>query len=288
MIVAIVGPTGVGKTKLSVCLAKKYNAEIISSDSMQVYKKMDIVTAKVTKDEMDNIPHHLINIKDITYDYSVYDYQKDARKILDKLISENKNVIIVGGTGLYLKALLYDYQFNENNKDLDFSMYSNEELYNMVLKLDNKTKVHINNRQRLESFLKNHNEKPDDIEPKMLYDAKIIGLTTKREKLYDVIDNRVDIMFKNGLIKEAKYFYDMGKKTRVLNTVIGYKQLFSYFDGKISLDESIKLIKQKSRNYAKRQYTWFNNQFDVKWFDVNFNDFNKTVSEVLKYLENVK
>ena len=129
MIIAVVGPTAVGKTKMSIELAKKYNAEIISCDSMQIYKKMDIVTAKVTEEEKDGIKHHMIDIKNVDEDYSVYDYQKDARNVLDKLLKENKNVVIVGGTGLYLKALLYNYEFKENNKKKDFSNYSNDELY---------------------------------------------------------------------------------------------------------------------------------------------------------------
>ena len=147
MIIAIVGPTGVGKTNLSIELAKRYNAEIISCDSMQIYKKMNIGTAKITKNEMQNIKHHLIDIKDVSEDYSVFDYQKDARLILNKLLKENKNVVIVGGTGLYLKALLYNYDFKLNNNERkDFSSYTNEELYNMVLKIDKNTKIHINNR----------------------------------------------------------------------------------------------------------------------------------------------
>ena len=139
MIVVVVGPTGVGKTKMSIELAKRYNAEVISCDSMQIYKKMDIGTAKVTKKEMDGVIHHMIDIKDVSEDYSVFDYQKDARKILDKLLDDNKNVIIVGGTGLYLKALLYNYEFKENNNKKDFSSYTNEELYNMVKQIDNQT-----------------------------------------------------------------------------------------------------------------------------------------------------
>ena len=135
MIIAVIGPTGVGKTKMSIKLAKKYNAEIISCDSMQIYKKMDIGTAKVTEEEKEGIKHHMIDIKDVREDYSVYDYQKDARSVLDKLLKEDKNAIIVGGTGLYLKALLYNYEFKENsNEKKDFYIYTNEELYNMVKK----------------------------------------------------------------------------------------------------------------------------------------------------------
>lgn len=288
MIIAVVGPTGVGKTKLSIALAKKYNAEIISCDSMQIYKRMDIGTAKVTEEEKEGIIHHMIDIKDVDEDYSVYDYQKDARYVLDKLLSENKNIIIVGGTGLYLKALLYDYNFTEMTDAVrkDYSMYTNEELYNMVKEIDNDTKIHINNRQRLESYLNNHTTNDVRVSNKMLYDVKIIGLTRPREELYEVINNRVDKMIKDGLVEEAKYFYDRKINSKAINTAIAYKELYLYFDNKISLEEAIELIKQRSRRYAKRQYTWFNNQMNVKWFDINVNDFTDTIDEVISYIEN--
>ena len=286
MIVAIVGPTGVGKTKLSIELAKRYDAEIISCDSMQIYKKMDIGTAKVTKEEMNGVKHHMISIKDVEDDYSVYDYQKDARKILDNLLSNNKNVVIVGGTGLYLKALLYNYEFKENDNKKDFSSYTNEELYYMVKKIDNNTKIHVNNRQRLESFLNNHDKDDKAVSNKMLYDAKIIGLTRPRDELYDTINKRVDEMIENGLIKEARVFYDNKIKSKAINTAIAYKELYMHYDGKITLQEAVDLIKKRSRNYAKRQYTWFNNQMNVKWFNVNVNNFTKTINEVINYIEN--
>lgn len=286
MIIAIVGPTGVGKTKMSVKLAKRYDAEIISCDSMQVYKKMDVGTAKVTEVEKEGVKHHLIDIKEVWEDYSVYDYQKDARLVLDSLINRGENVVIVGGTGLYLKALLYDYKFNEVTGRKDFSCYSNEELYNMVINIDKDTKIHVNNRQRLESFLNNHQEGKADLSQRLIYDAKIIGLTRPRDKLYEAIDKRVDQMVEAGLLAEAKQFYDAGINGKAINTAIGYKELYAYFDGKTSLIDAVNLIKQKSRNYAKRQYTWFNNQMDVKWFDVDEVSFDKTFNKVVSYVEN--
>lgn len=285
MIIAIVGPTGVGKTKMSISLAKKYNAEIISVDSMQIYKKMDIGTAKVTKEEMDGVVHHMIDIKNLEEDYSVFDYQKDARGVLDKLISDGKNVIIVGGTGLYLKALLYNYEFKENNNRKDFSRYTNEELYDMVKNIDPISKIHVNNRQRLESFLNNHENNDKIVSDKCIYDAKIIGLTTNRDSLYEAINDRVDKMVSDGLIDEARYFYDNNINSKAIKTAIGYKELYLYFDDKISLDDAIELIKKKSRNYAKRQYTWFNNQMNVKWFNIDKNDFNNTIKSVVSYIE---
>lgn len=289
MIVAIVGPTGVGKTNMSIELAKHYDAEIISCDSMQIYKKMDIGTAKITDEEKQGIKHHLIDIKDVLDDYSVFDYQRDARKVLDCLLNKNKNVIIVGGTGLYLKALLYNYDFKLNiNDKKDYSSYTNKELYDMVLKIDKNTKIHINNRQRLESYLNNHSyhEKNKKVESKIIYDAKIIGLTRPRDELYNAINKRVDYMMENGLEKEARYFYDNNIRSKAIKTAIAYKELYYYFDGKMSLDEAVDLIKKKSRNYAKRQYTWFNNQMDVKWFNTYVNDFSKTIKEVEDYIDN--
>ena len=285
MIIAIVGPTGVGKTRMSISLAKKYNAEIISVDSMQIYKKMDIGTAKVTKEEMDGVVHHMIDIKDPEEDYSVFDYQKDVRGVLDKLISEGKNVIIVGGTGLYLKALLYNYEFKENNNRKDFSGYTNKELYDMVKNIDKVSKIHVNNRQRLESFLNNHENNDKIVSDKCIYDAKIIGLTTNRDSLYEAINDRVDKMVSDGLIDEARYFYDNNINSKAIKTAIGYKELYLYFDNKISLDDAIELIKKKSRNYAKRQYTWFNNQMNVKWFNIDKNDFDNTIKSVVSYIE---
>ena len=285
MIIAIVGPTGVGKTRMSISLAKKYNAEIISVDSMQIYKKMNIGTSKVTKEEMDGVVHHMIDIKNPEEDYSVFDYQKDARGVLDKLISEGKNVIIVGGTGLYLKALLYNYEFKENNNRKDFSGYTNQELYDMVKNIDKVSKIHVNNRQRLESFLNNHENNDKIVSDKCIYDAKIIGLTTNRDSLYEAINDRVDKMVSDGLIDEARYFYDNNINSKAIKTAIGYKELYLYFDNKIRLDDAIELIKKKSRNYAKRQYTWFNNQMNVKWFNIDKNDFDNTIKSVVSYIE---
>lgn len=290
MILVVLGPTGVGKTKLSVELAKRLNGEIINADSTQVFKDLNIATAKVNEEEKENIPHHLFDIKKITEDYTVYDYQKDARKKIDEIIKRKKTPIIVGGTGLYIKALLYDYKFDSKNDHYDYSSYSSDELYEMALKIDKDLKIHKNNRQRIERFLdyyKNNNKSlsSKEVTNKILYDVKFIGLTTSRELLYERLNSRVDKMAEDGLIEEAKKIYETNVRTKAVLTPIGYKELFDYFEGKKSLEESLELIKQKTRNYAKRQYTWFNHQMDVKWFDVNFDDFNETINEVLNYIE---
>ncbi len=281
MILCIVGPTGVGKTKLSIDLAKKYNAIIINADSMQVYKELNIGTAKIKEEEKEGIKHYLLDIKDVNEMYTVYDYQKDLRNILDK--NKNKNIIIVGGTGLYIKAGLYNYVFEEeDNKNNMYENLTNEELYKLVLDKDKNSDIHINNRKRMIRFL-NRNDSIKD-KDKLLYDVKFIGLTTDRNTLYDRINKRVDIMIKDGLLNEVKSLYDRNIRSKAIMTGIGYKELYSYYDGEISLDEAIELIKKRSRRYAKRQYTWFNNQMNIMWFDVDFKSFNNTIKEVEEYI----
>ena len=288
MIICIVGPTGVGKTKLSIELAKRLNGEVINADSTQVYKGLDIATAKVTEEEKEGIIHHLFDIKDISVDYTVYDYQKDCRNIINDIINRGKIPIMVGGTGLYIKAALYDYQFKEEVKKRDYSEFSNEELYNLLKSIDSNTLIHVNNRKRVERALNyyyEHNEPlSNNKTDKLLYDVLFIGLTTDRDILYDRINKRVDIMVNNGLLDEARKIYDSNIRSKAVMTPIGYKELFPYFDHEKSLEECLNLMKQNSRKYAKRQYTWFNNQMRVKWFNVDFNDFNNTVNEVIEYI----
>ena len=289
MIICIVGPTGVGKTKLSIELAKRLNGEVINADSTQVYKGLDIATAKVTEEEKEGIPHHLFDIRGIDEDYTVYDYQKDCRNIISDIIKRGKTPIMVGGTGLYIKASLYDYQFKEEVNKRDFSNYSNEELYNLLKSLDNSSSIHINNRKRIERALNYYYEHHEPISnnktDKLLYDVLFIGLTTDRDILYDRINKRVDVMVNNGLLDEARKIYDSNIRTKAVMTPIGYKELFPYFDHEKSIDECLNLMKQNSRKYAKRQYTWFNNQMNVSWFNVDFNDFNNTVNEVIEYIK---
>jgi len=293
MIIVIVGPTCVGKTKLSISLAKKYNGEIINADSTQVYKGLDIATAKVTEEEKESIIHHLFDIKDISEDYTVYDYQNDCRNKIKDIISRGKTPILVGGTGLYIKAALYDYEFASENYVGDYSDLTNQELYDKLIAVDPNTEIHINNRKRVERALSYYEEtgrimSAKDKTSTILYDALFIGLTTSRDVLYDRINKRVDLMLGNGLLEEAKYLYDKGIRSKAVMTPIGYKELFMYFDGDINLEESIEMIKQRSRRYAKRQYTWFNNQMNVKWFDVDFGCFDNTVLEIESYINNFK
>ena len=283
MIIVVCGPTGVGKTKLSVMLAKKYNGIIINSDAVQVYKKMDIASAKVTEGEKEGIKHYLLDICSVDENYTIYDYQKDARKIIDD--NKDKTIIMVGGSGLYQKAALYDYKLDlESSPSDDFEDLSNEELYSMALKKDPEMNIHQNNRKRLIRFLNKTNTVNE--KSKLLYkDVIFIGLTTSREKLYDIINKRVDKMVENGLIEEARYFYQKDHNLKSLKTVIGYKELFKYFDGEISKEEALDLIKKNSRHYAKRQYTWFNHQVPTIWVETNYDNFNKTFDEVVNIIE---
>ena len=288
-IIVITGPTGVGKTKLSVNLAKKLDAEIINADSMQIYKDLNIGTAKITEEEKENISHHLFDIKNINEDYSIYDYQIDARNKIEEITSRDKQVIFVGGTGLYIKSVLYDYKLNEENINDNYDNLSCEELYNELIKLDKDIIIDRNNKRRLIRALNYYKENNKSISnnktDKLLYDVIMIGLTTSRDKLYSIINSRVDKMIDNGLIDEVKYFYDNKIYTKPLINGIGYKELYKYFNNEITLDEAVELIKKNSRHYAKRQYTFFNNQLSIKWFDVDFDNFNNTINEVYNYIK---
>jgi len=281
MIIAIVGPTGVGKTKMSIELAKKYNAIVVNCDAMQVYKELNIGTAKVTEQEKENVPHYLFDICEVCENYTVFDYQKDLRKIIS--LYKDKNIIIVGGTGLYLKAGLFDYRFSVEEKKETYDNLTNAELYDLALKKDKNMDIHENNRKRLIRFL--NKENIEVVEPKLLYNALFIGLTTDRDTLYNKINQRVDKMFSEGLLEEVLTLYKKGYDCKSINTGIGYKELYEYFKGNIMLEEAKELIKQRSRKYAKRQYTWFNNQMNITWFNVNYDNFNETIEDVEKYIE---
>ena len=284
MKIFIMGPTGVGKTKLSVELAKLYDAYIINCDAVQVYKGLDIGSAKVTEEEKCGIKHFLFDIKNPDEEYSVKDYQTDLRNLFDKY--SKKNLIIVGGTGLYATAGAYDYRFNDEEKK-DYSNYSLEELYKLAKEKDINCNIDKNNRIRLERFLQK--DLTSLVEPTLLYnDAIFIGLTTFRENLYKIINKRVDKMIDNGLVQEVKNLYTNYPKSKILKRAIGYKEIIDYLENKITLEEAVDEIKKNSRHYAKRQYTWFNNKMDIKWFEVNFNYFNETIDNVKDYLNSCK
>lgn len=289
-VIVITGPTAVGKTKLSIELAKKLNGEIINADAMQVYKGLNIGTAKVTEKEKENISHHLFDIKEVEEEYSIYNYQKDCRKVIDDILRRNKTPILVGGTGLYIKAALYDYKLSEEKTNNTYDNLKTEEIYKELLKLDKDINIDKNNRRRLIRALNYYKENNTSISNnktnKLLYDTIFIGLTTDREILYKKINQRVDNMIENGLLEEVKYYYDKNIKTKPLINGIGYKELYNYFDGLCSKEEAVEKIKQNSRHYAKRQYTFLNHQLNVVWFETDYNNFNNTIEKVSSYIKN--
>lgn len=285
-IVVIIGPTGVGKTKLSISLAKYLDAVVINADSMQVYRDLNIGTAKIKENEKEGIKHYLFDICDIEEEYNIYKYQKDGRKLLDKFQKEGKNVVLVGGSGLYIKSLLYDYKFQDEEYKEAYENLTNQELLEEIKK-HHETDIHVNNRKRLIRELnkiKNNNKITSDIHKK-LYDFLLIGLTCDREELYKIVDKRVDLMIEDGLIEEVKALYEKGINSKAIQTGIGYKELYSYFKGDLSLEEAVKLIKKNTRHFIKRQYTFFKHQMDVTWLNVDFSNFEHTINEAIKIVD---
>lgn len=300
-VIVVIGPTSVGKTKMGVALAKKLNGEVISGDSMQVYRQMDIGTAKVTIEEMEGVTHHCIDILDPKDQYSVHDFQQTVRKQITEITNRGHVPIIVGGTGLYIKATLYDYTFSEmeNNHDeinKKYKDYTNEQLYAHLKQIDEESAkiLHFNNRRRIlraieiyEQTGQKKSEMINEQEHICLYDAYFVGLTLPRELLYERINLRVDLMMKNGLQGEMESLIKQGlTRENQSMKAIGYKEWFDYFEGKCDLNEVSENIKKHSRQYAKRQYTWFKNQFDVHWYDVCLENFSKTIEEVSRNLKN--
>lgn len=300
-VIVVIGPTSVGKTKMGVALAKKLNGEVISGDSMQVYRQMDIGTAKVTVEEMEGVKHHCIDILDPKDQYSVHDFQQTVRKQITEITSRGHVPIIVGGTGLYIKAALYDYTFSEMENNHDeinekYKDYTNEQLYDYLKQIDEESAkiLHFNNRRRvlraIEIYEQTGQKKSEIIneqEHVCLYDAYFVGLTLPRKLLYERINLRVDLMMKNGLQEEMESLIKQGlTRENQSMKAIGYKEWFDYFEGKCDLNEVSENIKKHSRQYAKRQYTWFKNQFEVHWYDVCLEDFSKTIEEVYRDLKN--
>ena len=290
-VIVILGPTNVGKTKLSVSLAKEFNGEVINADSMQFYKDLDIGTAKIKEDEKEGITHHLFDILDVCQNYSIYDYQIMGREVIDNCFKRRKTPIVVGGTGLYIKALLYDYKLSKSTINNTYDELSTKDIYNKLVQLDKNINIDKNNRSRLiralNYYLENNSSISKNVTDKLLYDTIFIGLTSSRDILYNKINERVDKMIEEGLVDEVKSLYTYKDKSKALKNGIGYKEIISYLDNDISLDQAIQKIKQNSRRYAKRQMTFFRNKLNVKWFNTNYEDFNKTINEVIDYIRRV-
>ncbi len=286
-IIVIVGPTGVGKTKLSVELAKKLDAEIINGDSVSIYQDLNIGSAKPTIEERENIPHHLVDIRKVVEDYSVFDYQKDARKAIEEIEKRGKRIIIVGGTGLYIKAALFDYQFTEGTTYHTYEDLSNKEIQEKIREYSYTPIPAENNRKRLVRLL-NKLENEETItnnKDVCLYPIQVIGLTTTREILYNRINQRVEKMIENGLVNEIESLKEYYPSSRILNSGIGYKEFKDYLLKKKTLKEVIEEIQKNSRRFAKRQYTFFNHQFQTNWFDVDFDHFENTIEEVYQFIQ---
>lgn len=302
-LLVLIGPTAVGKTNLSIELAKKYNGEIISGDSMQIYKSMDIGTAKIKPEEMDGIPHHLLDIKDPYESFSVAEFQQLVREKIDEIHNRGRLPMLVGGTGLYIQSVIYDYQFSEAISDDEFRKNleklaeekGNDFVHDMLKRVDPESaeRIHANNLRRviraLEIFHltgKKMSEDQIDQEPELLYDVVLIGLIMDREKLYERINLRVDLMMEEGLLQEVKSLYNKGLRDAQSIQAIGYKEIYEYLDGKVTFEQAIENLKQNSRRYAKRQLTWFRNKMQVEWFDVsNVENRSKKINEISLFIE---
>lgn len=298
-VLVVIGPTAVGKTKMSIALAKKFNAEIISGDSMQIYRQLDIGTAKVTPKETEGVKHHLIDCRNFDEGYSVSDFQKEVRQLIEEISQRGHLPIIVGGTGLYIRAALYDYHFSDQGHEADFAKkyahYSNQKLHDYLASFDQESasQIHPNNRHRvlraIEIYETTGQTKTKQIQADLtepLYDMQVIGLELERPKLYTRINQRVEKMFEAGLIEEFQKIIQQGARPEMQSMkAIGYKELFDYINGKISLEEAKEKICLNSRRYAKRQMTWFKHQMPVSWVHVVLDDFNQTIIEANAIVE---
>lgn len=300
-IIIIAGPTAVGKTKTSIELAKALNTEIISADSIQIYRGCDIGSAKVTTEEMQGIKHHLIDINEPYENYSVKEYREDAFNIINKLHAENKIPIVCGGTGFYINSLIYDMNLDDNSQD-DFVREKIYEMYeekgidyirDALFYIDKKSfdRINVNDTKRniraIEYFICTGNKFSDTFNSIREINNNITfsyyALEMQRDLLYDRINKRVDLMLEEGLIDEVKNLMSNGiTKENQSMQAIGYKEIIKYLEGEWDYDFAIDKLKQFSRNYAKRQLTWFRNDSNVKMIDVN--EFNN-VSEVVKFIE---
>ena len=300
-VIAIVGPTAVGKTALSIQLAKAFNGEIINGDSMQVYRDLHIGTAKITNEEMEDVPHHLLDIKSPTESFSVAEYQKLVRDKIEEITARGKLPIIVGGTGLYIQSVLYDFRFTEQPTRDEIRIAELEslkppELFERLQLLDPEAAkdIHPNNVQRVIRAIERvelTGKQKNDIEQnqgqKEIYHHYIIGLSIDREQLYDRINNRVDIMLEKGLMEEVKSLHKKGIRDVQAIQAIGYKELYGYLDGITSFADAIDQLKQNSRRYAKRQLTYFRNKMDIHWYNP-FADTERIIKEINEFMQENK
>lgn len=292
-VIIIAGPTGVGKTKLSISIAKALHTKIINGDAFQVYKYMDILTAKIKEEEKSGITHYMFDILEPTEEFSVAEYQKQVRTLVDTLNDEGIIPIIVGGSGLYLDSVIYDYQFPETSSresDSMYDEYSNEELHEILEKLNPEAalKIHMNNRKRVIRAieLSKTTGTINSFNNKLVYDALVFFLEDERENLYEIINKRVDEMIDNGLLEEVKFLNDHFALSKTAKGAIGLKELLPYLNNEINLDEAIDNIKKNTRHFAKRQFTWYRNKDNVIHIKINRHNFDETVNQVLDIIKN--
>ncbi|MFT0754282.1 tRNA (adenosine(37)-N6)-dimethylallyltransferase MiaA [Streptococcus alactolyticus] len=285
-IIAVVGPTAVGKTALGIELAKRFNGEIISGDSQQVYRHLDIGTAKATLEEQAEAPHHLIDVREVDEAYSAYDFVKEASAAIEDITSRGKLPIIVGGTGLYLQSLLEGYHLGGQVNQEEVLAYRQEleQLADAVL-FDKIAEQGIEipelNRRRAIRALELATFGQDLENKETPYDALLIGLNDDRQVLYERINHRVDVMVEKGILDEAKWLYDNHRDVQAVRA-IGYKELFPYFAGQASLEESVDKLKQNTRRFAKRQLTWFRNRMAVSFYMVSESDVKKQINKAVQ------
>lgn len=302
-LLVILGPTAVGKTALSIELAQRFDGEIISGDSMQIYRGMDIGTAKIKAEEMKGIPHHLIDILDPSESFSVAEFQTLVREKINEISSRGKLPMIVGGTGLYIQSVIYDYQFSDTPGDGTFRIQLEnrakeigmEALHRELAEIDplSASRIHPNNGRRVIRALEIYHSTGRTMgetqlvqKPDLLYETAIIGLTMDREMLYARINARVDLMIAAGLLNEVERLYQTGLRDCQSIQAIGYKEMYDYFNGFVTLEKAMENLKQNSRRYAKRQLTWFRNKMDVEWFNMtDANEFFKKITGISRYVE---
>ena len=299
IVTVICGPTASGKTALSIELAKKVNGEIVSADSMQIYKDMNIGTAKPTTKEMENMKHYLIDFVLPSERYSVADFKKDATYAIEEILKKGKMPIVVGGTGLYIDSLIYGIEYNEMQVDLEYRKKLEtiaqekgiEYLYNLAKKIDEKAmqKISINDKKRIFRVLEIYKStgktktqlELESRQKEVKYDFKLFAINMDRNILYDRINKRVDVMISNGLIDEVKNLIDKYNKIPTAMQGLGYKEVVEYFNGKYSKEDMIEKIKMESRRYAKRQLTWFRRNKNIKWLDAS-KEINENTDIILK------
>lgn len=300
-VVIICGPTAVGKTKLSINIAKHYQTDIINGDAYQVYKEMSIGTAKPTLEERENVIHHLMDIKSASEEFDVVSYQFLVREKINDLIKDQKLPLIVGGSGLYIDSVISNYEFTgmkrDNDNELVFKDYSNEELHNYLNNLNPTLActIHMNNRKRVLRAIEKtlHEGVKEEKRHELLYDALIICLNDERDKLYDRINQRVDEMMKIGLLEEVDFLKTHNLLSKTSREAIGYKELLNYLDSYPNINNlcneelsiSIENIKKNSRHYAKRQLTWFRHHQNVTEVMINTNDFSDTINKVITLID---